>query len=361
MSEVYLRSIDRRWKKELEKADGKVTIFSPYLTSSTAEAIITKVPSTNCEVYTRFSVENFASGASSIKTLRNLFDAGYALFHLPRLHAKIVLVSERLATIGSQNLTANGIRNREASLLINSQDEVREIEEALEPWLIERQTISAEMVSDVERLLPQVRRLFLSSRRAANDLEKKIWLFELDRERQKEEERKRSNRRIRRRNRRIAEARTTVTPLIAITDVPRELAIRFIEESAWSYFTRNGLPTPAPDHSHRMDGVHGDWKLKFGANTFLVGQAISRCASTIDRYLAAIKQGHDQNRDELVEKLKFNVRGAVANQNGEYQGYYPVRGNHMMFGNQSINVNDFIQFALDTWNINELITELDNE
>ena len=159
MSEVYLRSIDRRWKKELETANGKVTILSPYLTSSTGEAIITKVPSANCEVYTLFSVENFASRASSIKTLRKLFDSGYALFHLPRLHAKVVLVSDRLATIGSQNLTANGIRNREASLLINSQDEVREIEEALEPWFVERQAISAEMVSDVERLLPQVRRM----------------------------------------------------------------------------------------------------------------------------------------------------------------------------------------------------------
>ena len=100
-----------------------------------------------------------------------------SVFHLPRLHAKVVLVSDRLATIGSQNFTANGIRNREASLLINSQDEVREIEEALEPWLVERQTISAEMVSDVERLLPQVQRLFLSTQRAAAELEKKIWSF----------------------------------------------------------------------------------------------------------------------------------------------------------------------------------------
>ena len=143
---------------------------------------------------------------------------------------KLFLYPSRLATIGSQNLTANGIRNREASLLISSQDEVREIEKALEPWLVERQAISAEMVSDVERLLPQVRRLFLSSRRAANDLEKKIWSFASTRERQKEEERKRSNRRIRIRNRRIAESRTTVTPLIEITNVPRELAVRFLEK-----------------------------------------------------------------------------------------------------------------------------------
>ncbi len=359
MSEIYLRSIDRRWKKELEKISGKVTILSPYLTSSTAEAIITKVPSANCEVYTLFSVENFASGASSIKTLRNLFDAGYALFHLPRLHAKVVLVSDRLATIGSQNLTANGIRNREASLLINSQDEVRKIEEDLEPWLVERQTISAEMVSDVERLLPQVRRMFLSSRRAANDLEKKIWSFELTRERQKEEERKRLNRRILIRNRRIAKSHTTVTPLIKITNVPRELAIRFIEESAWWHHPY-GLRR-APGHSDRMDGIHGDWKVKFGANTFLVGRAISRCASTIDRYLAAIKQGHDQNRDELVEKLKFNVRGAVANWNGYEYRYYDVQGNDMMFGTQSIDVNDFVNLALRIWNIDELITELDGE
>ena len=361
MSEVYLRSIDRRWKKELETADGKVTILSPYLTSSTAEAIITKVPSTNCEVYTLFSVENFASGASSVKTLRNLFDAGYALFHLPRLHAKVVLVSGKLATIGSQNLTANGIRNREASLLINSQNEVREIEGALEPWLVERQTISAEMISDIERLLPQVRRLFLSSRRAASDLEKKIWSFESTREQQKEEERKRSNRRIQRRNRRIAEARTRVTPFVERTNISRELAARFVRESAWSYFNPHRERIPAPRHSKNMYGVDGDWKVEFG-NIFLVGRAISRCAQTIDQYLTTIKQGNYCNRDKLVNKLRLDVRGAVATRNGyEYREYYPVEGSDMMFGNQSIGVDDFVQFALDIWNINELITELDGE
>ncbi len=111
-----------------------------------------------------------------------------------------------------------------------------------------------------------------------------------------------------------------------------------------------------------MYGVPGDWQVKFGANIFLVGRAISRCAQTIDQYLTAIKQGNYWNRDKLVNKLGLDARGAVAHQNGyEYPGYYRVQRNDMMFGTQSIDVDDFVQFALKTWDINELITELDNE
>ena len=45
----------------------------------------------------------------------------------------------------------------------------------------------------------------------------------------------------------------------------------------------------------------------------------------------------------------------------EYREYYDVQGNDMMFGTQSIDVDDFVRFALDTWNIDELIAELDSE
>jgi len=102
----YLRNISRRWHTEIKKVDnGKVIILSPYLTSETAEAILRGSKFAECEIYTIFSVQNFVSGASSLKTLKCLYGRGCKLYHLPRLHAKIVMSPGHFATIGSQNLT----------------------------------------------------------------------------------------------------------------------------------------------------------------------------------------------------------------------------------------------------------------
>src|SRR4051812_20475419 len=107
--DVYLCDVCRRWKKESEQAD-RVVVLSPYLTHA-AEKIL-ETPGGRCEVYTVFQAENFVSGASSIHTLLKLKEHGCSLFHLPDLHAKIVLVPGQFASIGSQNLTRRGKRNK---------------------------------------------------------------------------------------------------------------------------------------------------------------------------------------------------------------------------------------------------------
>ncbi len=127
-SDYYLRNISRRWNIEVKKATGKVIIVSPYLTSKTAELIVDDSDNRQYEVYTVFSVQNFASGASSLQTLKILSDRGCQLYHLCRLHAKMLLIPGNFASIGSQNLTRNGTKNKEASIAIFNPKEVAKIE-----------------------------------------------------------------------------------------------------------------------------------------------------------------------------------------------------------------------------------------
>jgi phosphatidylserine/phosphatidylglycerophosphate/cardiolipin synthase-like enzyme len=108
--------------------DDKLIILSPYLTSKTAEGILRESQVAECEVYTIFSVHNFISGASSLKTLKCLHERECQLYHLPRLHAKIIISPGRFATIGSQNLTRNGVKNKEASVITFDNNEVEKIE-----------------------------------------------------------------------------------------------------------------------------------------------------------------------------------------------------------------------------------------
>jgi hypothetical protein len=68
--EYYLRNISRRWKKEIEQATEKVIVLSPYITPKTAEIVLGDLANIKGEIYTNFSVKNFISGASSLKTLK---------------------------------------------------------------------------------------------------------------------------------------------------------------------------------------------------------------------------------------------------------------------------------------------------
>jgi phosphatidylserine/phosphatidylglycerophosphate/cardiolipin synthase-like enzyme len=121
--ELYLRNIARRWKKEFSVEAERKLIFSPYVTSSTAESVVGQ--SGPCEIHTEFSVELFASHASSLETLRLLMDRGHKLFHVTNLHAKVFLIPRQFASVGSQNLTLGGTTNREASVVLQ---DVRHLE-----------------------------------------------------------------------------------------------------------------------------------------------------------------------------------------------------------------------------------------
>ncbi|MES2771021.1 MAG: hypothetical protein V4623_03435 [Pseudomonadota bacterium] len=106
--EIYLKNIAKRWGLQAAKANSTTPrVFSPYITSKTAENVLSKVPCP-AEIYTLFFTELFANGSSSVRTLRKLHEQGHALFDLPGLHAKIVHFPGSFASIGVvQNLRAS--------------------------------------------------------------------------------------------------------------------------------------------------------------------------------------------------------------------------------------------------------------
>jgi len=168
----YLKNIARRWRREIAAPAGVKYVFSPYLTSRTAESVLSAAGP--CEIHTLFSAELFCSRASSLKTLKTLMSAGHNVFHLPGLHAKIVLVPGAFASIGSQNLTHGGTRNKEASVAFNEPKAVRRVGELIGPWLAERIPVTAEMVTDMEALLEGIVPLYEIARLAAVDADKKV-------------------------------------------------------------------------------------------------------------------------------------------------------------------------------------------
>lgn len=340
----YLRTVDRRWKKELKHATQRVVICSPYLSPRTAETVVGAAPVENCEVYTRFSIEDFASGASSIRTLRHLHEAGYRLFELPQLHAKVVLVSGGFVSIGSQNLTANGVRNREATYVSTSPKDAQDVEAYLEPWLAYRRPITREMITQVEALLPPITAKFKEAKALAAEAEALIRKRELEREEARLLEEQKKAAEEERLQKVVAVARQKLLGLAPEGKVPLDVAKHFVSRSGYWYSHPRGYPAAAPRHARNIEGSNYDWKVAFGANSFLVARAVYRCVVTCNNFLKSIEDRNPWSKQALIDKLYWNVVGAVSNYRGaEYDCYPTTYDGHMQFGAQSINVNDFIQ------------------
>lgn len=346
--DFYLRSVHRRWQQVLATSQAQVVICSPYLTPRTALSVIRASSPARCNIYTRFSIEDFASGASSLAVLKSLLQEGYAVFEVPALHAKILLASKQFASIGSQNLTARGVRNREATYCTEDAAEVADVEQMLAPWLESATPITDAMVEDALRLLPPIQKAFRAVQEAAASADAELRAAQEKRVAASRRESSRRTEEARARHVVANTARRLIESRIPDGEISRELAQSFIRRSAFWHSHSSGQIVSGGGHARRVYGAAGDWKVDFGANSFLVGRAIHRCFRTLGEYIDSWEAGAPKDASEVVRRLRRDVNGAVAGYNGlELNGYYSLSGNDMMFGTTSIDIKFFVRAVLE--------------
>lgn len=199
--DLFFKNAAGRWRRRAQSAaDAPLKIFSPYITGK--QALHLSAGRENAEVYTLFEAELFMSGASALVELRALLKAQVAVYQLPGLHAKIVWIPGTFLSIGSQNLTSRGKRNKEATATVSHQPWMDHVESALEHWIQERELITLEMVEDMERAIIPLRREFQKTRVKLIAVNKLVESAEATRRRLREEEEKRKRRReVQRRDR----------------------------------------------------------------------------------------------------------------------------------------------------------------
>ena len=145
-----------------------------------------------------------------------------------------------------------------------------------------------------------------------------------------------------------ADAEVVIDNLNHITDGDAEYMSRAAEKaiqvSAYWYGHPHG-PARAPKHAERLEYGKTGLEIEFGANTFLVEQAIRRCAAAIEKAAeSVIATGDPIDEAELRRQLGFAVCGAVANFDGvEYSGYYDASDGFMHFGTQAVHVASFVE------------------
>ncbi len=171
---LLLRSMIRAECRALRTAPCSAIIISPYLTSRTAEMVIGGADPATCLVLTTFDAETFATGSSSLRTLRKLIQNGFTIRAVDNLHAK-VLISGNDVFIGSQNLTARGGTNLEATVhLIDDEKAVCELREESERWSAESRVITLAMIGDMEQAIAPLEKLAAELHEKAAALDEEI-------------------------------------------------------------------------------------------------------------------------------------------------------------------------------------------
>lgn len=151
--------ISVQWRSKCKRSTTSLTILSPYITGDSALSLVEGKP--DARVYTLFKAQVFASGSSQIEAIARLVREGYQVFHLPNLHAKVVMDGSSFVTIGSQNLTGRGSKiNRELSVCLQGDASLGKVGELIEPWLNEAKVVTPEMVDDMIKALPDLRKAF---------------------------------------------------------------------------------------------------------------------------------------------------------------------------------------------------------
>lgn len=233
---VY-QNITVRWKAEAAGDLESTLILSPYITAPTSETVTRDVKPSTCEIYTLFNAETFASGGSSIQAIKKLCQRGFTLYHLPGLHAKVVLTSEGFASIGSQNLTGRGTRSLEASSVLSEKKQVHELRKLIESWIQARELITLEMILDMEDLLKPVLKLFVDAQKASTEVD----LLVVEKEKTRQEEKQKLAERLQREaeelSRREAAARLlTLQKTVsesAQAQYPLYCRLRTVETGSW--------------------------------------------------------------------------------------------------------------------------------
>lgn len=343
--DVYMRSIVRRWKKECSAANN-VIIVSPYITSNTAEIVTKNLEHKNCEIYTLFDSMVFINLSSSIQTLIRLKNMGFKIYSIPNLHAKIILTSNNVVTIGSQNLTNKGNTNIESTIVTNDPNVIKKVKERISELSKIRTEISLEMLEEmyqlIKPLLQEYKKLETESKSIDQIIHQKAKLQKAELEKI------------------CDDIKNTHSWLNDNITIPKDLAIEFIIATVWWHTHRNGEPYRAPKFATNVyKNLQHGWSVDFGANTFLISKALHRSRIEINKFIEKTLNHESYSEKDLLKNLELHIRGAVANHNGyEYSGYYPLSGRDMMFGAHSIDVKDGIKFILGKSGLNTLLDYL---
>lgn len=113
----FARDVYSRWKRLVASAQDSITIYSPYFDSLVPSLLKANknIDPDKINIITDFTAESLLEFPKQLRTIKKMIAEGLSVLTLRGLHAKILLIDDKYVSIGSQNFTCQGRRNKEAS------------------------------------------------------------------------------------------------------------------------------------------------------------------------------------------------------------------------------------------------------
>lgn len=117
--DFYARDVYPKWKKLVITASESVDIISPYVDGTVKHLLTSPKINTHLQrrIYTRIDSETMFDKPYQIKALLNCIEMGIEIYYIEELHAKILLIDNTKLSVGSQNFTSRGRKNKEATFM----------------------------------------------------------------------------------------------------------------------------------------------------------------------------------------------------------------------------------------------------
>ncbi|MBI5643769.1 MAG: phosphatidylserine/phosphatidylglycerophosphate/cardiolipin synthase family protein [Deltaproteobacteria bacterium] len=164
-----------KWKRLVSKAQECITVFSPYLDKLLLSLLNnSKIDNKAVALITDFNPSSLLDHPNQLKTIKKAFSKGISVLSLHGLHAKVLLVDDQFVTIGSQNFTSAGRRNKECTVVPSDSFTGTKLIDILLHWKEKAEPIDEEfvdlLISKLVRRIRQHKKLVKETRTEFEDI-----------------------------------------------------------------------------------------------------------------------------------------------------------------------------------------------
>jgi hypothetical protein len=139
--DVYLK-----WNKLIKMCNTSIKIFTPYLDSSIIKLLANSQNKADISIITRIDGDTIFERAYQLNTIRSLLAKGYLVRNCELLHAKVLIVDNEFVSVGSQNFTYQGRKNKETSYISNKSFIDSKFISTLSKWEEQAKIIDIELI-----------------------------------------------------------------------------------------------------------------------------------------------------------------------------------------------------------------------
>jgi len=153
-----IQIIDKDWmihlKREIVKVDS-VHFISPFIGRGMVKHLIDCEKLVDVKVITRFNLNDFRAGVSSIDALKELLLSGAEVRGLKGLHSKLYVFGKNSGIVGSANFTIGGFNNNyELGVFLSLPPEVKKIHDYFYSlWNISSSPLTLSQLEEWEELI----------------------------------------------------------------------------------------------------------------------------------------------------------------------------------------------------------------